>query len=160
MIYAANSAFKQWGMSISINKTKVLTVGEQQANNQPSIMLQSQPLEEVKSFPYLGNEIGQSSKVDREVSVRLEKAGKMYQIWRRKVFRNRALSIATKVRTFRTQVMSMLLYGAETWTVTQHDIRKLNSFQMRCLRDILGITLWDRVRNVDILERCCRWRTS
>jgi len=66
MINAANSAFKQWGMSININKTKVLTVGEQQPNNQPSIMLQSQPLEEVKSFPYLGSEIGQSSKVDRE----------------------------------------------------------------------------------------------
>jgi len=77
----------------------------------------------------------------------------MYQIWRRKVFRNWALSIATKVRTFRTLAMSLLLYGAETWTVTQHDIRKLSSFQMRGLRDILGITLWDRVRNVDILER-------
>ena len=77
----------------------------------------------------------------------------MYQIWRKKVFRSRALSIATKVRIFQTLVLSVLLYGAETWMVTQHDIRKLNSFQMRCLRDILGITLWNRVRNGDILER-------
>ena len=37
-------------------------------------MLQSQPLEEVESFPYLGSEIGQSISVEREVSARLEKA--------------------------------------------------------------------------------------
>ena len=81
--------------------------------------------------------------------------GKVYQIWRKKVFHSRALSIATKVRIFRTLVLSVLLYGAETWTVTQHDIRKLKSFQMNCLHDILlvGITLWNRVWNIDILER-------
>ena len=94
-----------------------------------------------------------SSKAEKEVSVRLEKAGKVHQIWRRKVFQSRALSSATKVRAYQTLVMPVLLYGAETWTVTQHDIRRLKSFQMRCLRNILGITLWNRVRNSDILER-------
>ena len=49
--------------------------------------------------------------------------------------------------------MPVLLYGAETWTETQQYIHKLKSFQMRCLRDILGITLWNRVRNTDILDR-------
>ena len=33
--------------------------------------------------------------------------------------------------------------GAETWTVTQQDIRRLKTFQMRCLRDIVGVTLWN-----------------
>ena len=56
---------------------------------------------------------------------------------------------ATKMRVFWTIVMSVLLYGAETWPVT-HDIHK--TFQMRCLRDILGLTLWDMHRNVDILK--------
>ena len=48
--------------------------------------------------------------------------------------------------------MSVLPYGVETWTVTQQDIRRLNPFQMRCLRDIVGVTLWDMRHNVDILE--------
>ena len=118
-------------------KSKILTVGEQKSSNQPFIMLQSQPLKEVESFPYLGGEIGQSISVEREVSAS----------------RSRGLGIATKVCIFRTLVLSVLLFGAETWTVTQHDICKLNSFQVRCLRDILGITLWKQVRNTDILER-------
>ena len=107
----------------------------------------------MESFSYLGSEIGQSNKAEKEVVVRLEKAGKVFQIWRRKALQSRTLSTATKVQSYQTLVMPVLLYGAETWTVTQHDIRKLKSFQMRCLWDILGITLWNRVRNTDILAR-------
>ena len=40
----------------------------------PSITLWGQALE---SFSYLGSEVGQSAKVEKEVAVRLEKAGKV-----------------------------------------------------------------------------------
>ena len=33
-----------------------------------------------------------------------------------------------------------------------HDIRRLKTFKMRCLRDILGLTLWDMHQNVDLLK--------
>ena len=112
MVNVIDNTCKQWSMTISATKSKILAVGEQQSSNQPSIMLQGQPLEEVESFSYLGSEIGQTINVEREVSVRLEKAGKVYQIWRKKVFHS--LSIATKVRVFQTLVLSVLLYGAET----------------------------------------------
>ena len=136
MVNAINNACKRWGMTISATKTKTLTVGEQQTNSQPPIMLQSQPLEEVESLSYLGSEIGQSNKAEKEVAVRLEKAGKVFQIRRRRVFQSRTLSTA-KVQSYQTLVMPVLLYGAETWTVAEHDVRKLKSFQMRCLWDIL-----------------------
>ena len=48
--------------------------------------------------------------------------------------------------------MSVLLYGAETWAANQQDIRRLHAFQMKALRDIVGVTLWDRRRNEDILK--------
>ena len=50
--------------------------------------------------------------------------------------------------------MSTLLYGAETWALTQKKIRKLITFQLRCHWDILGLTLWDRCRNADVVEEC------
>ena len=49
----------------------------------------------------------------------------------------------------RAMVMLLLLYGAESWSVTQQDIRRLKTFQMRCLRDIVGVTLWDMRCNVE-----------
>ena len=49
-------------------------------------------------------------------------------------------------------VTLVLFYGAETWSVTQQDIRRLKMFQVRCLRDIVTLDLWDMRCNVDILE--------
>jgi hypothetical protein len=36
--------------------------------------------------------------------------------------------------------------------MNQQNSRKLKTFQMRCLRDILGFTLLDKKRNEDILR--------
>ena len=151
VIDALDRACTQWGMKISGDKTKVLSIGEP-PGDQPAITLKGQALEEVDSFSYLGSEVEQTSRAEKDVKIRIEKAATVYQMWRRKVFRSRNLSRRTKVQVFRAMVMSVLLYGAETWTVTQQDIRRLKTFQMRCLRDIVGVTLWDMRRNVDILE--------
>ena len=86
------------------------------------------------SFSYLGSEVQQTSRAEKDVKTRIERVATVYQMWRRKVFRSRNLSRKTKVQVFRAMVMSVLLYGAETWTVTQQDIRRLKTFQMRCLR--------------------------
>ena len=78
-------------------------------------------------------------------------------MWRRKLFRSRNISIATKMRVFQTIVMFVLLYGAETWAVVQQDTWKFETFQMRCLRDILVASCW----NVLWKELgSCRWKTS
>ena len=152
MLDVLDRACRRWGMIINVGKTKVLTAGDHLEADQTPITLQNHVLEDVKSFSYLGSEVEQTGKVEKEVTTRIQKAGTVYQMWRRKVFRNRTLSRDTKMRVFRTLVMSVLLYGAETWPVTKKDIRKLTTFQMRCLRDILGVTLWHKRRNVDILR--------
>ena len=46
--------------------------------------------------------------------------------------------------------MPVLLYEAETWTVTKDKIQKL--IHMRCIWDILGFTLWDGRRSDDLKE--------
>ena len=109
-------------MHISVSKTKILAVEgqgkNQQARDQPTITLQSEALEEVESFSYLGSEVGQSATVEKEVALRLEKTAKVYQMWRRKVFMSRSLGKATTLQAFRKIVMSVLLYGAVIWLVT------------------------------------------
>src|SRR5688500_11064862 len=88
-----------------------------------------------------------------EVEIRLGKAATSYQMWRRKVFRSPNLSIATKMRVFRLMVMSILLYGCETWAVTVPLVTKMQTFCMRCLRDIVGVSKWDQWTNEAVLER-------
>lgn len=49
--------------------------------------------------------------------------------------------------------MSTLLYGSETWTLTSRQEKNLNTFHMRCLRRILGISWSDYITNKVVLDR-------
>jgi hypothetical protein len=54
------------------------------------------------------------------------------------------------MRVYQACVLSMLLYGSESWTLYSHQERRLNAFHMRNLRRLLGITKQDRVRNTSV----------
>ena len=150
MVDTLDRACMWWGMTINGTKTKTMSIGEETDDDQPAITLRGNMLEAVETFSYLGSEVGRTARVDGDVRARLEKAATVYQMWRRKVFRSSSVSKKTKIHVFQVMVMSVLLYGAETWVVTQQDLRRLHAFQMKCLRDIVEVTLWDKRRNKDI----------
>jgi len=64
-----------------------------------------------------------------------------------KIWRSRDISLSTKVKVYETLVLSILLYNAETWTLTEELNKRLRVFEMSCLRRIAGVTRQDRVRN-------------
>ena len=47
-------------------------------------------------------------------------------------------------------VVSVLLYGCETWTTYRHQECCLNAFHMRCLRSVSGLSWKDRAPNTSI----------
>jgi len=49
--------------------------------------------------------------------------------------------------------ISVLLYNAETWTTTADIQRRLRTFEMSCLRRILGVTRLACMRNTDVMDR-------
>ncbi len=77
-----------------------------------------------------------SSEVDR----RIKQASKAFGSLRKAVFADRDLSLKTKRKIYLACVLSILLYGAECWTLLRRDKKKLISFHHRCIRTILGIT--------------------
>ena len=87
MIDALDRACIRWGMRISGDKTKVLSIGEPLVDHL-AITLKGQALEEVDYFPYLGSEVEQTSRAKKDVKTIIEKAATVYQTWRRKVFRS------------------------------------------------------------------------
>ena len=64
------------------------------------------------------------------------------------------ISVDLKMRIFNACTTTVLLYGCESWALKEEDARRLEVFQMRCLRQILGISLRDRVPNTEIRRRC------
>ena len=82
-----------------------------------------------------------------EVVECIQKASRTFCSWKRKVFTNRGFSKNTKLKVFRSLVMPVLLYGCETWAITQVDIQRLNTFHMHCIRSILGVSRLNKIRN-------------
>ena len=71
----------------------------------------------------------------------------MFSRLTRRVWLNKKLTAYTEIQVYRACVLSTLLYYSESWTLCARQERKLNTFHMRCLQRIFGITCQDKVPN-------------
>ena len=69
------------------------------------------------------------------------------------ILTSRNLSMKTRTRLSHCYVWSTLLYGAETWTISDKMLKKLAAFEMWTLRRMLKITWKDRISNNVVLRR-------
>ncbi len=63
------------------------------------------------------------------------------------MFECRSLGMSAKRRLYEGVVVPTALYGAETWNMGTVERKRLNVMEMRCLRNMYGVTRMDRVRN-------------
>ena len=63
------------------------------------------------------------------------------------------MTVKTKMAVYNACVLSTLLYGSEAWTTYTHQEKRLNTFHLRSLRRILGISWQDKVTNTEVLSR-------
>lgn len=141
-----------YGLKINGNKTKVITSD----GSRISIDLDGTQIEQVEQFKYLGSIIdGNKVACSADVTTRIGLAASAFGALSWCVWKKSDISIPTKIRIFRSLVLSILLYGAESCTLLQADLNKLEVFQMRCLRRIVGVTLRDHIKNETIRARCC-----
>ena len=143
-------ACQEFGLTISLKKTNILG---QDVSSAPSITIGSYTLEVVENFTYLGSTISSNLSLDAELNKRIGKAAMALARLGKGVWDNSMLTIGTKMKVYQACVLSTLLYGSESWTLYSHQECRLNSFHLRCLRRILGITWLDRVPNKNVLAQ-------
>ena len=132
-----------FGLTVSLPKTKGLAVGPTLSEDDVSpVSVDGGQIEMVHKFTYLGSKLSYDGEITPEVSCRIARASKAFGCLREPVFLNHTLSTDTKRVVYKAVVVSILLYGAETWTLKAPDVRRLNSFHNRCVRNILGMTRW------------------
>ena len=85
--------------------------------------------------------------VTAKVNCRIAKASKAFGCLRVPILFNRTLSINTKRAVYKAVVISILLYGAETWALKAPDVRRLTTFHNRCVRAILGMSKFQQWQN-------------
>ena len=127
------SAASTVGLFINRSKTKALAIGEHK--NIGAIALSSGPIETVADFCYLGSWIRTSNKdLTARKAQAWAAADKLRRIWKAP-----QLSRELKVRLFRATVETVLLYGAQCWSLTTAQTRSLDGTYTRLLRKALNV---------------------
>lgn len=138
-----------FGLKINRSKTKMMIV-DRVNNNSPEVT-QIANCDVVQSYVYLGalisNNGGCVDEVKRRMAITRNSMVKLKKVWR-----NRNITKATKVRLVRTLVFPIFLYAAETWTVRELEKGKIDALEMWCWRKMLRISWTEFRTNVSILQ--------
>ena len=145
-----SQACKDFGLTISLKKTNVLG---QDTMELPAITIDDYELDVVEQFTYLGSTITNNLSLDTEIDKRIGKAAATLARLISRVWTNPKLTVKTKMVVYNACVVSTLLYGSETWTTYARQEKRLNSFHLRNIRRIFGISWQDRVSNTGVLSR-------
>ena len=116
------------------------------------MILNSEPLEEVDCFKYLGSQVAADGGCEMDVVHRMNDGCRAWGVLK-SVLSNRGLGIKAKKCPYEGVIAPTALYGAEAWGMRSAERRKVNVLEMKCLRSLFGMSRMDRVRNEEVRRR-------
>ncbi|VDP23728.1 unnamed protein product [Schistosoma margrebowiei] len=116
-------------------KSKILKYNTENTN---PITLDEEALEEEEAFTYLHRIIDEQGGLGADVNANIGKASATF-LQLRNIWDSKQLSTTIKVRIFNTNVLTVLLYGPETWRTTTTISNMVQVFINNCLRKVLNI---------------------
>ena len=90
-----------------------------------------------------------------ELTARIQATSCAFGKLRHRVFNSHDLTYLTKVKVYNQCLMSLPMYGSETWTLNYQQVRQLLTVQQRRLRSILKIELDHYISSEEVLTRAC-----
>jgi hypothetical protein len=151
-----NRTSGEYGMRINIKKTKMMRISREEGKSM-NITINGNKLEQVTQFCYLGSTITEDCRSHTEIKKRIA-MGKEAFDKRRELLRGK-LKLELKKRMVKSLVWSVVLYGAETWTLTKEDTKRLEAFEMWTWRRILKISWTEHQSNEEVLRKVQEERT-
>ncbi|XP_071480459.1 uncharacterized protein [Diadema antillarum] len=142
LLFAVEKECKKIGLRLNAKKTKVMAFN---IDDTTITTLDGAVLDVKNDFKYLGSWIAST---EQDIRIRRGHAWNALHSMR-KVWKSQ-LSDDIKRRLFVTTVESVLLYGAETWTLTARQEKALDGVYTRMLRIALNVSWSDYVRNDDL----------
>lgn len=140
---------RPFGLEINWAKTKIqTTIPDQPA----SADVNGNKVEIVDAFTYLGSTIHSTGSSEPEIRRRICIAREHMKSLDRNIW-NSQITLETKLRLYNVYIIPILLYGADTWTLTATSQRRLDAFDQWCLRRILKIPWHAHITNQEVRDR-------
>ena len=136
------------GLKINTDKTESMRIN---CSNPVLFTIWTDGIKEVDKFTYLGGLVTKWGGADEDMLSRIGKARYAYHnlksVWNSSQYRRR-----TKIKIFETNVLSVLLYGCETWKMNRYNEKRIDIFVQKCLRRILKIYYPNMISNDELYK--------
>ena len=140
------------GLEMNVKKTKTMLIARDVENKKVEVKVNDEILQQVNKFIYLGTEIREDIKTDKEIERRSNIAKEKFCSMS-KVLTTKRLKLKTKLNILKCYIYSIFTYGCEAWTLSKANENKIEVFEMWCLRQMSNIKWKDRVTNEKVLEK-------
>jgi len=108
-------------IGLEINWSKKLQVFDDTSTPPSKVSVLNHDVEVVDSFVYLGSCIDVHGWSEPDICRRIEKARSCMKSLDRNIWRS-SISLQTKIRLYNVYILPILLYGADTWSMTGHPV--------------------------------------
>lgn len=141
---------KEYGMKINVKKTKVMCIARK-TGGKVRIIIDGQKVEQVSQFRYLGSLISEDGYCEKDIRARIGMGKSAFLA--KKILLTSNIGMELKKRIVKSTVWSVMLYGAETWTLTQAEKKRIEAFEMWVWRRMLKISWKEKISNDEVLMK-------
>ena len=152
LVDAVKEESQKYGLEMNTKKTKTMVI--RRDADEPvkvQIIVDGVVLEQVKMYQYLGQLITEDGRCEVEIKRRIEIARTNF-LKMKDVLTTKRLSIGTRKKILSCYVMSTLTYAAETWVINVADMKRIEAFEMWCLRKMLKVSYKEHRTNESVLK--------
>lgn len=144
-------------------KEKRLKAEVQKAAAQFVFTVNGIPIKHPKEFKYLGRIMEENDDDQAAINRNLQKARQKWGMIGR-IFAKKGANSKVMGSFYKTIIQSVLLYGSESWVISNHMMKSLRSFHRRCARFITGKHIyrdiygdWYQPDSKEVLEKAGLW---
>ena len=100
--------------------------------------IDGETVETVSDFVFLGSKITADGDCSDEIKRRLL-LGRKVMTNLDSIFKNRDITLPTKVHLVKAMVLPVVMCGCESWTVIKAEHRRIDAFELWCWRSFLRV---------------------
>ena len=150
MLPVTNEVLKTWNLNVNETKTEFVHVYVANKNDYNSDGSPVAKNEEWRSSKLLGSLLCSTQDIFRRIILGNVAFNKFKTVW----IKHKNISLNRKIQIYEALVVSVMMYGSQSWAAPRHIIEKLDASHRRHLRQILNYKYPYIISNKSLYKRC------